>query len=146
MTKTLVIAVKSGSCLNNITTLWNDALINDTLNITQPSAQLTKVYTILTVVKSWLLFQNMLGILWSDHYIWRGPYAGNPGIIRKEPCQRFYPSLQSVTPRSQITTFVLQNLRKASLSQKSRISYNKAPDTHMFVSFCSSNWRARLLK
>ena len=58
MTKTLAIAVKSGSCLNNITTLWNDALINDTLNITQPSAQLTKVYTILTVVKSWLLFQS----------------------------------------------------------------------------------------
>ena len=56
MTKTLVIAVKGGSCLNNITTLWNDALINDTLNITQPSAQLMKAYTIPTVVRGWLLF------------------------------------------------------------------------------------------
>ena len=43
MITTLVRAVKGGSCLKNIITLWSDALINDTLNITQPSAQLTKV-------------------------------------------------------------------------------------------------------
>ena len=54
----LVIAVKGGSCLKNITTLWNDALINDTLNITQPPAQLTKAYIILTVVSGWLSLQS----------------------------------------------------------------------------------------
>ena len=46
---------------------------------------------------------------------------------------------------SQITRSVLQNLRKASLFQRSRISYNDVPVKYMFISFCSCNWRARLL-
>ena len=50
MITALVRAVKGGSCFKNITTLWNDALINDTLNITEPSTQLMKANTIVTVV------------------------------------------------------------------------------------------------
>ena len=56
--KTLIVAVKGGSCLKNITTLWNDALINDTLIITQPTAQLTKAYIIFTVLSGWLSSQS----------------------------------------------------------------------------------------
>ena len=44
--------------MKNITTLWNDALINDTLNVTHPPAQLMKVYIILMVVSGWLSLQS----------------------------------------------------------------------------------------
>ena len=58
MITALVRAVKGGSCLKNITTFRNDALINDTLNISEPSAQLMKANTILTVVIGWLSLQS----------------------------------------------------------------------------------------
>ena len=44
--------------MKKITTLWNDTLINDILNITQQPAQLTKAYIILTVVSGWLSLQS----------------------------------------------------------------------------------------
>ena len=105
----LVIAVKSGSCWKNITTLWNDALIIDTLNITQPKGQFTKAYIIWTVVSGWLSLQG------SCCEICGQTTTSEAVIIRKELFQRFYPSLQLVTPRSRITTSVLQILRKAYL-------------------------------
>ena len=117
-TLVLVIAVTDGSCLENISTLSNDALINDKLNITQPPAQLTKAYIILTVVSGWLSLPS------SCCEIYGQTTTSKAVIVRKELFQRIYRFLQLVTPRSKITTSVLQNLRKAYLKDPEYLTTN----------------------